>query len=38
MDDNIGTVESMLVPIHGSIDLYKKCCNDYCYCPLVVIV
>ena len=23
----------MLAPIHDSIDLYKKCYNNYCYCP-----
>ena len=33
IDDNIGTFESILAPIHGSIDLYKKCYNNYCYCP-----
>ena len=33
IDDNIDTFESMLAPIHGSIDLYKKCYNNYCYCP-----
>ena len=33
IDDNIDTFESMLAPIHGSIDLYKKCYNIYCYCP-----
>ena len=33
IDDNIDTFESMLAPIHDSIDLYKKCYNNYCYCP-----
>ena len=33
IDDNIDTFESMLAPIHDSIDLYKKCYNKYCYCP-----
>ena len=33
IDDNIDTIESMLAPIHDSIDLYKKCYNNYCYCP-----
>ena len=33
IDDNIETFESMLAPIHDSIDLYKKCYNNYCYCP-----
>ena len=23
----------MLAPIHDSIDLYKKCYNNYCHCP-----
>ena len=23
----------MLAPIHDSIDLYKKCFNNCCYCP-----
>ena len=23
----------MLAPIHDSINLYKKCYNNYCYCP-----
>ena len=32
-DDNIDTFESMLAPIHDSIDLYKKYYNNYCYCP-----
>ena len=33
IDDNIDSFESMLAPIHDSIDLYKKCYNNYCYCP-----
>ena len=33
IDDNIDTFESVLAPIHDSIDLYKKCYNNYCYCP-----
>ena len=33
IDDNIDAFESMLASIHDSIDLYKKCCNSYCYCP-----
>ena len=33
IDDNIDTFESMLAPIHDSIDLYKRCYNNYCYCP-----
>ena len=33
VDDNIDTFESMLAPIHDSIGLYKKCYNNYCYCP-----
>ena len=33
IDDNIDAFESMLAPIHDSIDLYKKCYNNYCYCP-----
>ena len=32
IDDNTDTFESMLAPIHDSIDLYKKCYNNYCYC------
>ena len=32
IDDNIDTFESILAPIHDSIDLYKKCYNNYCYC------
>ena len=32
IDDNIDTFESILAPIHGSIDSYKKCYNCYCYC------
>ena len=32
IDDNIDTFESMLAPIHDSIDLYKKCYKN-CYCP-----
>ena len=31
IDDNIDTFESILAPIHGSIDSYKKCYNNYCY-------
>ena len=31
IDDNIDTFESMLAPIHDSIDLYKKCYNE-CVC------
>ena len=33
IDDNIDTFESIRAPIHDSIDLYKKCYNNYCYCP-----
>ena len=33
IDDNIDTFESILAPVHDSIDLYKKCYNNYCYCP-----
>ena len=33
IDHNIDTSESMLAPIHSSIDLYKKCYNNYFYCP-----
>ena len=33
MDYNIDTFESMLAPIHSSIDLYKKCYNNYFCCP-----
>ena len=33
IDYNIDTFESMLAPIHDSIDLYKKCYNNYFYCP-----
>ena len=33
IDDNIDTFESILSPMHDSIDLYKKCYNNYCYCP-----
>ena len=32
INDNIDTFESILAPIHDSIDLYKKCYNNYCYC------
>ena len=32
IDDNIDTFESILAPIHGFIDSYKKCYNSYCYC------
>ena len=33
IDDNIDTFESMLAPIHDSIDLYKKCyCPYSCHC------
>ena len=32
IDYNIATFESMLAPIHSSIDLYKKCYNNYFYC------
>ena len=32
IDDNIDTFESILAPIHDSIDSYKKCYNNYCYC------
>ena len=32
IDDNIDTFESILAPIHDSIDLYRKCYNNYCYC------
>ena len=33
IDDNIDALESMLASIHDSINLYKKCYNNYCYCP-----
>ena len=33
IDDNIDTFESMLAPIHDTIDLYERCYNNYCYCP-----
>ena len=33
IDDNIDTFESILSHMHDSIDLYKKCYNNYCYCP-----
>ena len=33
IDDNIDTFESILSPMHDSIDLYKKCYKNYCYCP-----
>ena len=33
INDNIDTFESILSPMHDSIDLYKKCYNNYCYCP-----
>ena len=37
IDDNIDTFESILAPIHDSINSYKKCYNNYyysrnCYC------
>ena len=32
IDDNINTFESILAPIHDSIDLYRKCYNNYCFC------
>ena len=37
IDDNIDTFESILTPIHNTIDSYKKCYNNYycscsCYC------
>ena len=32
IDDNIDTFESILAPIHDSIDSYKKYYNNYCYC------
>ena len=32
IDDNIDTFEPILAPIQGSIDLYKKCYNNYCHC------
>ena len=39
IDDNIDTFESILAPIHGSINSYKKCsCSCYClknYCKCV---
>ena len=31
IDDNIDTFEFILSPIHDSIDLYKKCYNNYFY-------
>ena len=31
IDNNIDIFESILAPIHGSIDSYKKCYNNYCY-------
>ena len=33
IDNNIDTFESILVPIHNLIDLYKKVYNNYCYYP-----
>ena len=33
IDNNIDTFESILVPIHNLIDLYKKTYNNYCYYP-----
>ena len=33
IDYNIDTFESMLAPINSSINLYKKCYNNYFYCP-----
>ena len=32
IDDNIDTFESMIAPIHDSINLSKKCYNNYYYC------
>ena len=32
IDDNIDIFESILAPIHNTIDSYKKCYNNYCYC------
>ena len=33
IDDNIGTFESILAPIHDFIHLCKKVYNNYCYYP-----
>ena len=33
IDNNIDTFESILAPIHDFIDLYRKCYDNYCYCP-----
>ena len=33
IDNNIDTFESILVPIHDFIDLYKKFYNNYCNYP-----
>ena len=33
MDNNIDSVEAILVPMHGFFDLSKKCYDSYCYCP-----
>ena len=33
IDYNIDTFESILAPIHSSINLYKKCYSNYFYCP-----
>ena len=33
MDNNIYTIESILVPMHEFFDLSKKCYDSYCYCP-----
>ena len=32
IDDNIDTFESILAPIHNTIDSYKKCYSSYCHC------
>ena len=32
IDDNIDTFESILAPIHNTIDSYEKCYNNYCNC------
>ena len=33
IDNNIDTVEAMLMRMHEFFDLSKKCYDSYCYCP-----
>ena len=35
IDNNIDTVEAMLVPMHEFFDLSKKCYDSYCYCSCI---